>query len=66
MNVLDMLDPKSVSYDMMRMSLGYLMFLKRKRDGKIKARGCADGRSQWEYISKLNPVPPLSNLMHYL
>ena len=26
--------------------LGYLMFLKRKRNGKIKARGCADGRPQ--------------------
>ena len=23
-------------------ALGYLMFLKRKRNGKIKARGCAD------------------------
>ena len=27
-------------------ALGYLMFLKRKRNGKIKARGCADGRPQ--------------------
>ena len=26
-----------------REALGYLMFLKRKRSGKIKARGCADG-----------------------
>jgi hypothetical protein len=34
------------------MSLGYLMFLKRKRCGKIKARGCADGRPQREYITK--------------
>ena len=57
-NVLDMLDPKSVSYDMMRMSLGYLMFLKRKRDGRIKARGCADGRPQREYISKLESSSP--------
>ena len=30
-NVLDMLEPKSVTYDIMKMSLGYLMFLKRKR-----------------------------------
>ena len=30
----------------------YLMFLKRKRCGKIKARGCADGRPQREYLSK--------------
>ena len=26
-----------------REALGYLMFLKQKRSGKIKARGCADG-----------------------
>jgi hypothetical protein len=33
-------------------ALNYLIFLKRKRCGKIKARGCADGRPQREYISK--------------
>jgi hypothetical protein len=27
-------------------ALAYLMFLKRKRCGKIKGRGCADGRKQ--------------------
>ena len=27
-------------------ALSYLMFLKRKRCGKIKAQGCADGRKQ--------------------
>ena len=57
-NVLDMLDPKLVTFDMMKMSLGYLMFLKRKRDGRIKARGCADGRPQREYISKLESSSP--------
>ena len=31
-------------------ALGYLMFLKQKRNGKIKARGCADGRPQRAYI----------------
>ena len=31
-------------------ALGYLMFLKRKRSGKIKARGCADGRPPRIYI----------------
>ena len=31
-------------------ALGYLMFLKRKRSGKIKARGCADGWPQQAYI----------------
>jgi hypothetical protein len=28
------------------------MFLKQKRSGKIKGRGCADGRKQREYLSK--------------
>jgi hypothetical protein len=42
-DVIDMLEPTSVTYDMFKISLSYLMFLKRKRCGKIKARGCADG-----------------------
>jgi hypothetical protein len=33
-------------------ALRYLMFLKDKRCGKIKACRCADGRSQREYMSK--------------
>ena len=45
-NVIDMLDPSDVSWGIFQMSLAYLMFLKRKRSGKIKARGCADGRPQ--------------------
>jgi hypothetical protein len=51
-DVIQMLQPQSVTYEMFQMSLSYLMFLKRKRCGKIKARGCADGRSQREYITK--------------
>ena len=35
------------------------MFLKRKRCGKVKARGCADGRPQREYnITKLESSSP--------
>ena len=34
------------------------MFLKRKRCGKIKARGVADGRPQREYISKKESSSP--------
>ena len=34
------------------------MFLKRKRCGKIKARGCADGRPQREYVSKEESSSP--------
>ena len=57
-NVFKMLQPKSITYDIMKMSLDYLMFLKRKRFGKIKARGCADGRPQREYITKLESSSP--------
>ena len=39
-------------------SLPYLMFLKQKRCGKIKARGCADGRKQREFISKEEASSP--------
>ena len=41
-----------------RKALGYLMFLKRKRCGKIKARGCADGRKQRLYITKEDAASP--------
>jgi hypothetical protein len=51
-NVIDMLTPDGITRDIFQISLGYLMFLKRKRCGKIKARGCADGRPQREYITK--------------
>jgi hypothetical protein len=38
--------------------VGYLMFLKRKRCGKIKARGCADGRKQRRYATKDDAASP--------
>jgi hypothetical protein len=43
-NLIDMLTLVGITRDIFQMSLGYLMFLKRKRCGKIIARGCADGR----------------------
>ena len=57
-NVMDMLPAGSITNDMMKMSLGYLMFLKRRRCGKIKARGCADSRPQREYITNLDSSSP--------
>ena len=33
-------------------ALRYLMFLKEKRDGTVKGRGCADGRKQRGHIKK--------------
>jgi hypothetical protein len=34
------------------------MFLKKKRNGIIKGRGCADGRKQREYTSKEDASAP--------
>ena len=47
-----MLHPHEVTPSIQKKPLPYLMFLKRKRCGKIKGRGCADGRPQREYITK--------------
>ena len=58
-NVLDMLEPKLVTYEMMKMSLEYLMFMKRKRDENIKTKGCADGWPQREYITELESSSPM-------
>ena len=41
-----------VTHSIRRQSRPYLMFLKQKRCGKIKGRGCADGRKRRELISK--------------
>ena len=47
-----------LSVEAKRRSLNYLMFLKEKRCGKIKARGCADGRKQRAYIGKEEASSP--------
>jgi hypothetical protein len=52
MGAVTMLNPSEVNKSIRFEALNYLMFLKRKKCGKIKARGCADGRPQREYISK--------------
>ena len=38
------------------------MFLKRKRCGKLKAHGCADGRPQQEYITREESSSPTVSL----
>ena len=43
---------EEISFEENRTSLQYLMFLKQKRCGKIKGRGCADGIKQREYLNK--------------
>jgi len=39
--------------------LRYLMFIKEKRDGAVKVRGCADGRPQWQYTNKEDASSPM-------
>ena len=51
-------DSSKLSRDEKRAALQYLMFLKQKRCGKIKGRGCADGRKQREYINKEDASSP--------
>lgn len=43
---------KDLTRDQKLQALHYLMFLKKKRCGRIKGRGCADGRKQRAYMSK--------------
>ena len=52
-NMIDMLPARYITHDMMKMSLSYLIFLKRKKNLEIKARGYANGRPQREYITKV-------------
>ena len=47
-----------LTWNQVQEALGYLMFLKRKRCGKIKGRGCADGRKQRAYIDKPESASP--------
>ena len=49
---------KSLTQEQRKEALAYLMFLKHKRCGKIKGRGCADGRKQRAYITKEDSTAP--------
>ena len=50
---------KNLTQEQRKEALAYLMFLKRKRCGKIKGRGCADGRKQRAYITKEDSTAPM-------
>ena len=50
--VLKLRHPSEMSEEDKYKALKYLMFLKEKRDGEIKGRGCADGRPQRKYTAK--------------
>ena len=49
---------KELTYQQRAEALSYLMFLKRKRCGKIKARGCAEGRKQQGKIPPEDTTSP--------
>ena len=56
--VLEPKHPDEMTRDEKRKALRYLMFLTKKRCGRIKGRGCADGRSQREYTMKEDASAP--------
>jgi hypothetical protein len=51
-------DGNDLTKDQKRASLRYLMFLTKKRCGRIKARGCADGRKQRMTTNKEDASAP--------
>ena len=55
---IEVLPETDVTWEIRQIALGYLMFLKRKRNGNMKGRGCADGRPQRAYISKEESSSP--------
>ena len=56
--VMQPVNQKDLSPSQKKEALGYLMFLKKKRCGTIKGRGCADGRKQRAYITKEESTSP--------
>jgi len=61
LNLRKMVEPKharDLTRGQKQQALQYLMYLKEKRCGKIKARGCADGRKQRLYKTKEETSAP--------
>jgi hypothetical protein len=50
--VVEPVQSSTLNRERKRKALTYLMFLKQKRCGKVKGRGCADGRKQREFLGK--------------
>ena len=57
-NVVKSLMLSDVTSEIRKKTFGYLMFLKQKRSGSIKGRGCADGGPQRVYKSKAETSSP--------
>ena len=56
--VMQSIKRKDLTPTQKREVLGYLMFLKKKRNGTVKGRGCVDGRKQRAYITKEESTSP--------
>ena len=52
MDTLEPDNPKELSREDCRATMAYLMFLKEKLDGTIKAQGCCDRRMQRNFMKK--------------
>jgi hypothetical protein len=61
-NVLEPINPSDLTPSEREKVLEYLMFLKEKRCGKIKGRGCADGRIQRLWTEKHDAASPTAYL----
>lgn len=61
-NCITMLSKDEITKDIRLKSMGYLRFLKCKRCGKVKARGCVDGRPQRDYILREDCTTPAISL----
>ena len=57
-NVCEPIHTEDLSIEQKSKALGYLMFLKQKRCGRIKGRGCADGRKQRIWTTKEDSTSP--------
>ena len=57
-NVCEPVHTEDLSIEQKSKALGYLMFLKQKRCGRIKGRGCADGRKQRIWTTKEDSTSP--------
>ena len=56
--VIDPKNPEEMTREEKSAALKYLMFLKQKKNGTMKGRGCADGRSQRASIDKSSVSAP--------
>lgn len=61
-DVMNPLSPRELSKEEKSEALAYLMFFKQKRDGRIKGRGCADGRKQRRYNAKSEASSPIISM----